>query len=427
MTLQHLDTAIAFAVVMLGASLLITILTQAVSTFFAYRGSNLRWGLKTLLKTVNPNLDDKQLKSVAQEILTNELISDSFFSKLKNVRLLGFLTRRWRLASAVRAGELVRILPSIANQLQAANPQAANPQAANDSAGSRAIAQLAAAVDPAQAQRIVTLLGTLRMLAPAQTAEAQQQIQDLTTAAQAITIGLTENVKTWFDSAMDRVSQRFVLQTRIWTVVFSALLAFAVHLDVFRLYTQLSSDAELRAKLVSSADSMTKQAAAILPPKEGGTNPDVSVVPKIYSDQMKELKKQEPTATAGLADPPAFQNREAAVKWLRDGLTDKSQADRLVAEYQQLVDNGLKSNADKLLDESTNVQNVLSKSGYHLIPDPYPQPWYTFTAMEFWGTLAGVGLLSLGAPFWFNALKTLSSLRPVVATKEEKERQQAAE
>ena len=79
-----------------------------------------------------------------------------------------------------------------------------------------------------------------------------------------------------------------------------------------------------------------------------------------------------------------------------------------------------------MLDQSANVQNILSNTGYQLIPDPYPQPWYgpweTFGAREFWGTLVAAALLSLGAPFWFNALKTLTSLQPIVAGKEQKEK-----
>jgi hypothetical protein len=35
-------------------------------------------------------------------------------------------------------------------------------------------------------------------------------------------------------------------------------------------------------------------------------------------------------------------------------------------------------------------------------------------------------LLSLGAPFWFNMLKTMSNLRPVLANKEHKEAEQQA-
>jgi len=420
MTLQHLDTVIAFAVVMLGTSLLITILTQTVSTFFAYRGSNLRWGLKVLFKTINPDLTDTQAKDIALRVLTHEILSDSVFSRLHNVWLLGLLSRRWRLASAVRMEELLRILPAVAgNQAQPAN----NP-------GALAIAQMVAAADADAAQQIVTLLDTLRALAPAQAAEAQQRIQQMAAAAQTVATHLTNNVKSWFDSAMDRVSQRFALQMRIWTVVFSLVLAFGAHLDVFRLYTQLSSDAELRAKLAGSADAITKQAAAVLPPQAGGTGVKLSVVPGIFSGQMKQLKSQEPGATKNLGDPPSFDSRQTAIKWLRDGMNGDNQTERLVAEYQQLVDAGLISDADKLLDQSANVQNILSNTGYQLIPDPYPQPWYgpweTFGAREFWGTLVAAALLSLGAPFWFNALKTLTSLQPIVAGKEQKEKKQAA-
>jgi hypothetical protein len=41
--------------------------------------------------------------------------------------------------------------------------------------------------------------------------------------------------------------------------------------------------------------------------------------------------------------------------------------------------------------------------------------------MHLWGILASALLLSLGAPFWFNMLKTLSNLRPVLANKEQQE------
>lgn len=383
MTLQHLDSVIAFAVVMLGASLLITILTQIVSTLFAYRGSNLRWGLKVLFKTINPNLNEAQAKDVAQRVLTHEILSASVLSRLHDVRLLGFLSRRWRLASAVRVEELLRILPAVAGNRE---------QPANHT-GVQAIAQMVG-------------------------------------AGETVATDFNNRVRSWFDSAMDRVSQRFALQMRIWTVVFSLVLAFGAHLDVFRLYEQLSSDAELRAKLAGSADAITRQAAGILPPRAGGSGVNLSVVPGIFSDQMKQLKNQEPDATKNLNDPPSFDSRQTAIQWLRDGMNGDHQTGRVVAEYQQLVDAGLKSDADKLLDQSAGVQSILSKTGYQIIPDPYPQPWYkpweTSGAREFWGTLVAAALLSLGAPFWFNALKTLTSLRPIVAGKEEKEKEQSA-
>jgi hypothetical protein len=37
------------------------------------------------------------------------------------------------------------------------------------------------------------------------------------------------------------------------------------------------------------------------------------------------------------------------------------------------------------------------------------------TWSHFWGMATSAALLSLGAPFWFNLLKTLSNLRPILA------------
>jgi hypothetical protein len=45
---------------------------------------------------------------------------------------------------------------------------------------------------------------------------------------------------------------------------------------------------------------------------------------------------------------------------------------------------------------------------------------------NFLGVLLSAGLLALGAPFWYNALKTLTSLRPQVATRHDQQRQEAA-
>jgi len=77
-----------------------------------------------------------------------------------------------------------------------------------------------------------------------------------------------------------------------------------------------------------------------------------------------------------------------------------------------------------------NLNSILNdKLKFQLIPDPYPKPFYNYWTpswLHFWGILASAALLSLGAPFWFNMLKTLSNLRPVLANKEQQERQAPA-
>ena len=103
----------------------------------------------------------------------------------------------------------------------------------------------------------------------------------------------------------------------------------------------------------------------------------------------------------------------------------------------------------RLSDEALTMRGLLTGTGFQLVPDPYHSwdvsPWWptpvwaglsfatarnlirnVFSVrpanLHFWGILFSAGLLSLGAPFWYNALKTLSALKPTVANKEDQER-----
>src|ERR1035441_6192455 len=106
--LAYLDTLIGFAVIMLGASLLITILTQMASAVFSHRGANLRWGLETMFQNL-PNCPvlKENARKVAEDVLTHHLISDSIFSGQ------GWLANRVKLATAVSPEELATILKEL--------------------------------------------------------------------------------------------------------------------------------------------------------------------------------------------------------------------------------------------------------------------------------------------------------------------------
>jgi len=84
-----------------------------------------------------------------------------------------------------------------------------------------------------------------------------------------------------------------------------------------------------------------------------------------------------------------------------------------------------------------DLQKTLDQAGFDLLPrqflgrwdkDPTPT-WAHAVALprsvalfiaHLVGILATAGLLALGAPFWFNLLKNLTSLRPAVANLIEK-------
>jgi hypothetical protein len=54
--LGQLDTFIAFGVIILGVSMLITVLNQMVTALLGMRGTNLRWGIATLIEQTDPRL-----------------------------------------------------------------------------------------------------------------------------------------------------------------------------------------------------------------------------------------------------------------------------------------------------------------------------------------------------------------------------------
>ncbi len=244
MTLEHLDTVISFAAIIAGVSLLVTTLVQIVSALLGLRGANLRWGIATLLKEADPALSEHASR-IAEKALHHPLISDSAMSGLES-RLFG----RWKLASAVRKREFIQILRALGQQAESGTPQP--PAAPWADALRRSLEE----VDPAAAERLLRLAPTLKQMLQDDPAWADEIILQLTSSAERLTARLNQ----WFDAMMDRVAQRFTMHTRVWTVIFSVLVAFALHLDAFKLLTQLSTDSELRARLLTSADALTKRA-----------------------------------------------------------------------------------------------------------------------------------------------------------------------
>lgn len=335
--LSYLDTVIGFAVVMLGISLLITILTQMVSSLFNHRGGNLLWGLRTLFANINPTRFPHltaEADSVAKSVLTHCLISDSWFSNNRvasavagKVPLLHRLFARFRLASAIRPEELTDILRHLAENALAGQPVAADllvlSGAGNPSTAGAPLAAAAAAA------------GTLGGPAPLMVQAAVDTVRE--TAAR---------LEDWFNSTMDRVSQKFATYMRAWTVVFACAIAFGTGLNTVQLMTDLYTNGALREKLVGVATPLTATAQTVL--------------------------------SGDAAANGSLQAQAANVAAVRG--------------------------------QFSGVFDVLQ---FH-----WPR---VFSWNYFFGVAITAGLLSLGAPFWFNALKSMANLRPILASKQASE------
>src|SRR5262249_36451024 len=220
----------------------------------------------------------------------------------------------------------------------------------------------------------------------------------------------------------------------------------------------MSQGVELRAKLAATAEGLDKQAGQLLSSRQGGH----TVVPGVYraamvavlrsgpgegfanneaSDAKAAVKRRgrarEREKTAVPAAPAedsvtvtakskamheletmaGFANREEAEDWLRTTLDGNPVSEKLAASYQQEVNAELVSDSDRLIDESASLKNELARSQFKLFQDERGR---NQDSSQLPGLLITVALLSLGAAFWYNMLRNLASLRPRLATNQER-------
>jgi hypothetical protein len=390
MTLDRLDTLIAFAVVMLGVSLLITIATQMISSFLGLRGSNLLWGIKVVLKDCGVTTE---LDKIALAVLTDTKSSDSLFSEMTG--LIGRVVRRWRLATAIRPDELARALKRIAT----------SPDQFGGTPTAEAINNVVSEVDSVAQDKLRSLSAALFPANVQWTVAADKMVQEVSDSARQSVLKL----ETSFASAMDRVAQRFAMKMRMFTVLFALVVAFGAHLDSLQLLQRLATNTEQRTALVSMSNTMLKQAqsAGAAGLSTGGTTPAPVVAPPILKEAMDSLKKN--ATDSHLPATPDFASYTEAALWLR-----ANGQSALEARYQQAVFSTLQQHA-------TDITNQLNQGGFRLLPSPYQLLPLVSNLRNLLGILITAAFLSLGAPFWFNALKGLSSLRTAVADNEKKE------
>jgi hypothetical protein len=146
--------------------------------------------------------------------------------------------------------------------------------------------------------------------------------------------------------------------------------------------------------------------------------------------------------------PPSFDFEKATKESVENEIRamiekdpDKSaKPEDLIAEYDQLETEGAYAFERARKKTFADLQKKLDEAGFNLIPDSFWSRWdnehipgwaescwtrwiprsVVHVLVHLLGILATAGLLALGAPFWFNLLKNLMSLRPAVATLIEK-------
>ena len=207
-------------------------------------------------------------------------------------------------------------------------------------------------------------------------------------------------VDLWFETVMNRSSDWFVAKTRAWTVVLSFILAGGLGVDAIETYGRLARDPELRGTLLASADAVIRQAERTLDgapirlaaERVAASGAGAEVLRRIPSELL--LCDQAEMWLASAQPAPS----EAVREDFKKACTEEKE--RMLSE----TGTNLTELNRQLQAGGIELSGVWSKSG-------------KLTGRKILGMLLTGILLSLGAPFWFNALRHMATLRPVIAEK----------
>jgi hypothetical protein len=406
--LKQLDVLIGFAVVMSIVSMLIMAISQMVLSGLQLRGKQLMYALEAMFKTLKPDLAEKA-KALAEAVLRHPVISDS--AKSGDSR---------GLASAIRPEELLDILKKLGKGAPGTDNSSCIttfkhadetvkidiiPQAARDVL---ALLQQPAAGLAQASQQLPNLIATL-VGDEATKNNLKGHIQTLQARA-AINVQTTlQSAEKWFGMAEDRAREWFATRAQQCNVVIALALAFGLQLDALKLYRQLESDEAYRTALVGSAAAVQKQA------EEYEKHADKNATKDSAATQLDYWTK----AVAQFRKKAAEQGFQLIPVTYPGTL----------CEFL-----GLATAKASVTDNSDTAATTTAPS-----PTPTPTATATPTAtpakgsffscenLEFnighlLGMLSFAALLSLGAPYWFNLLKTLTSFRPLLAQQVDKDK-----
>jgi hypothetical protein len=437
--LDSLDTLIAFVVIMLIISLLITIAVQLVAAVLNLRGLNLLYGLRNTFNLITPEIV-QNTTDLARSVLKGRLVSDSFLPSWGIFKL-------WRHATAIRPDEAFDSIHRIAVGKKSPDNESLRQNAQNllvalgvdrqllENAANQILkAQQDVKSFSADAKQAVQSISDQKLRAQIETvatsaiakvggvgADAVAAADNALSAAATSIDTAYQKFQFWTDICQERVQQWFTTHTRIITVVFAIFFALGLQLDSADIFKLVSSNRAIREKLVAQSSAFMSQAEKTL----GDTK---SVLQEAYERWFATLDAKTKDAlksiTVGRTDTP-----EQLVARVKAALPSSADKEAVGKSFDDSVKKVVGDKSDDLSRSYSELNKKLADTGFDLVPNDgfgrrWGKNWREGWQAHIWGLLFSVGLLSLGAPFWYNALKNLVSLRSTVAQNISKQQEQ---
>jgi hypothetical protein len=410
--LNTIDTVIAFAVIMTVLSLLITIVVQMVSAAFSLRGKNLANALALTFQTIDPNIGE-HAHSLAAQILRDPIFSDSMWRRkdrpILDAAAQKFITaqRKLRDAQLRRADDPNRdsVISKARTEVDAAKQGLTIPEVKPNREkpwgfwtlpwGSAL--QIANAIRPGEIYRV---LHELREMS-----HEEARLRDIPAELVDKAAALIAVLQRWDQPAIesrgklaDIAKLSKIFQPDQQKAAVDALSNFGATMErattqAYDRFQRWFGSAQDRAEqwFQIHARVVTITAAIV-----------VTVLLQLDTVEIYDKLRDQPKLVEALV--------KSAPSVLEQGGT-------VTAE-------GAAASQETPAKAFTNLTEQMKTAGFDIVPPGWfarwPKEGRIWWFNHFFGLLLTAGLLTLGAPFWFNLLKNLTSLRPALANLIEK-------
>ena len=359
--LETLDTLIAFITVVLVLSLLVTGIVQVVQYTLRFRGRNLERGLRGLLASLLQSdaakpPDAGEVKTARE--LAHRIVHDRELVQACQGRLGCALSR----FLARRAGWLYDLTKGRTTWIEKEELRAA-------------------------LERAVRTTG-------------------LSGQKSALITGLDAH----FDRWERLLAKRFQHRMRWVSLVASLGVVFIFQVDGFALLRDLSTNAELRNRLVETSSEMLEREAIVreLVDQDGVAGEAL----ERWTAEHPDVDLPEPTSGAATT-------RDSVVAQLESALADRpdEERNRMIQDYRDRFDDVIYERQQRARELTEDVLGLSARMGL----EPWAQGpgfYAPFQLARYLGVLVMVVLVSFGAPFWFNQLRNLVALRDLLKPRE---------
>jgi hypothetical protein len=387
--LKSIDILIGLSVIMLVVSMAVTLITQAITNLLQSRGRHLRRGITDLLEQLHPGMTQAFASSIAEMVLMHPLIRVS----------------QRQLGTVVHREELTKLLMQLA-----AHPE---PTTGNSSFRDPSSPAVTGSLKERALEALRKLLRESGIEGPAKTSGSLKE-----KILEVLRKLLREN------GIEDPAKEKGPLREKSLEVLRKLLKENGIEdpaktlENVRALALQLEkSNPELANNVRQNLAILHEASSQFVAKMNAGFDPIIDRVAErfTFSTRIVTFFSALLVAVALQLDTVSLVNRLAMDDTLRSALVQQALASQANGSQQ---DPGSNPGAAK----SKEYSALLAKTGLISLPSNLGD-WRTHWAeVNLSGVVISTLLLSLGAPFWYNALSNLLRLRSVLAKKDDEQR-----